>query len=713
MQSITGIVYKIHRKSRYTNQAKFSFTSVDLGKTVICLGRVDILFKGITYELIGDFNNDGNFEFSECKLISIPDFNENKKASTLLLSNPPFGFSPKEITKIIKKFEKDTIKTVIEDPAELLAIDGIEAYKALEIIEYLKREQTLSYLLDFLESFSVPTSYISKLYNFYGAKALEFLRTHPVKCGLDGAIPLNISRYLSKQQHLPISSNDNLTALVLEAITTFENSGHTYVEAEELVDFLVKYSQVNNRQTYMYAMQYAFINGFIKFIKTDDGKYLIFKTSTFNNEQIIADSITRISGNSSTDFNLNYEIGLVEKSVGFKYSKEQVKAIKTAFDHTFSIITGPAGCGKTSVLTCITKIFKKKFSNNVLLCAPTGKAATRMTETTGMSAYTVHRALGMKPVVEEDAIFSSNLILKYDLIIMDEASMLDNDLAAIFFDAIAQGKKVILLGDPNQLPSVGCGNILQDILDTGIVPSTRLTTVFRQGETSSIIINANKIINQDTDFILDDNFVFIQETDPTQIAVQAIKTYVDLAHKLNVDDISLLTPYRTKTLTGADHLNSVLEPYQNPSFLPSYTTKKGTFKVGDMVMRVQNDNKLDICNGSIGFIVEINPQSFVVDFDLGKVMTYPFSEFVNFDLAYANTVHKSQGSEYDTVIFICSPEHKRMLDNKILYTAITRAKKKVIVIGDLETFKECSLKKSEIIRNTMLKDRLILASKIN
>ena len=711
MTDIYGFIKKVIYKSPYTNSCKILFKEYNTGNSYIAEGNLEHCFPGISYVLSDVEELDDSISFKSSFLSSIPDITDFKKSVKLFLSSQPFEFSTRDISRIIKEFGSETINKVIFETEDLLSIDKIDSIKVMDVIEFLQSSKILKDLGNFLSEFSVPVSYASKLFNFYGDKSLYFLKNEPVRCGLDGAIPINVARYISKVQGLPINSNDNLTAIIIEGITHFENLGNTYVETDELLDYLTKKTQVKEKQPFTYALKYALNHNFIKF-KENDGKFLLYKTVTYNNEQSVADNIMRIKGTTSLDFNINYEIGLVEDDVGFKFAPEQVQAIRTAFKNTFSIITGPAGCGKTSLLVGITKIFKKKFGGSVLLCAPTGKAANRMFETTGLSAYTIHRALNMKPVLEDENIFSSNIVLKYDLIIIDESSMLDNDLAAIFFQSIKRGTKVVLLGDPNQLPSVGCGDILKNIIESGVVPVTKLTTIYRQGKTSSIVVNANRIIEENDSLDYDEKFEFLEIDNDNDILNKASELYLNYAQKDGTDNVILLSPYRTSSILGCNNLNQLLEPYANPEFRPFYTTSKGIFKVGDLVIRTQNDNKLDICNGAIGVIAEINQSAFVVDFELDKTYTYPFSEFANFELAYANTVHKSQGSEYSTVIFVCSPSHKRMLNNQILYTAITRAKNKVIVLGDKETFFASIHKKNTIIRNTGLTEKLISSSKL-
>jgi exodeoxyribonuclease V alpha subunit len=313
----------------------------------------------------------------------------------------------------------------------------------------------------------------------------------------------------------------------------------------------------------------------------------------------------------------------------------------------------------------------------------------------------------MRPVFEGEETFDSQIQLNHDLIILDEGSMLDSELAGVFFSGIKSGAKVIVLGDPNQLPSVGCGNVLADIIKSGKVPVTRLTSIYRQDGTSPIIINANKIKDEDTNIQFEPGFEYLPAVNEDQAVQLAINEFLKVLPIVGQENVALLTPYRFKTKTGCNNLNRILEPIINPEKHKLYRTENYSFKKGDVIIRTQNDNRQHICNGTIGVIADINSSGFMVDFGDGRNIFYAFPEFKNFDLAYANTIHKSQGSEYSTVILLIMPEHVAMLSNSVLYTGVTRAKQRVIIIGNEKVFKDAILKKTDIKRTTLLTQEII------
>lgn len=703
---VFGTITKIIKHDFVSQYTIFEFTDYKLENNVYLIkSPISPALPGTSFVLqLNKEESEDFYTINSYELVNVPDIENYNKCAKLLLTNPPFNFSKSDAMSIIRKFKTNTIDRVLNYPKDLFEIDKLDRNKILEIIERLEVEKDIIELSEFLKKFHIPSSYSVNLYEFYGTSALRVLKTQPIKPFLDGVLKLSICRFLSNQQNIPISSMDNVACIIIQSILSFELQGHTCIEIGELNDYILKKYKLKKDELKK-GINYCLANNYIVFKKSSD-KLFVFRFLINKNEDSIAEQIVSLKGTFSIDFDLNEEIERVEKELDLKFSTEQKNGIKNAFKNSISIITGPAGCGKTLVLSAITKIFKRRFGGHVLLCAPTGKAANRMTESTGMSAYTVHSSLNLTPVFEGEDIFDSNIILNHDLILLDESSMADLELASIFFRGVKKGARVVLLGDSNQLPSVGCGDVLQQLIDSGLIPVTFLTSIYRQDSRSSIVVNANKIKDLDYDLIYDDSFSFIEATTDKEARNLAISEFLSIAPAIGKNNIALLTPFRHSTILGCNSLNLALEPVLNPEAKKVYNSEHGIFKKGDTVLRTQNDNKTGVVNGSIGVISDISSVGFLVDFGNGKSLFYGFDEFENFELAYANTIHKSQGSEYDTVILVVMPEHEVMLYNNILYTAITRAKKRVIIIGQPETLKKGILKKSELKRNTLLAQRI-------
>ena len=671
-------------------------------------GIISPLYKGVAFRFYGNFvqkENEKIFEFSNYEILFLPDLNTSRRSAKKMLTSEPFDFASSEANTIIRKYKENTIEYVLRNPSILKEVEGIDPNKINSVLEKLEKDHTLSQIVAFLKQFSIPSSYSLKLYTFFKDKTVEVLKTTPMLAALEGALPVAISRYLSVSQNIPVSSKDNMACFIIEALYHFEAKGNTFTPVQLVTEIIQKKLNLQTKEDFqalMDAYKYASENNFIQ-SRTSNETFFIARTFTAKSELAIAAGIQRISGTVKVKFNIEKEIKNVEEKIALTFSEEQRSAIRTAFRNNFSIITGPAGCGKTSVLGAITKIFQNNYPNsNILLCAPTGKAATRMTESTGMSAFTVHHALSMRPALEESEIFDSHVVLNHDLIILDEGSMLDNELSGIFFSNVKTGTKVIILGDSNQLPSVGCGDVLAQIIKSGCVPVTKLTSVYRQDSTSPIIVNANKIKDEDDNLNFSHDFAFLPAQNEDEAFNLATSEFLKIMPSVGRNNIALLSPYRYKTKIGCNYLNKTLEPIINKEERKIYRTDKAIFKKGDIIIRTQNDNHSQVCNGAIGIISDINSAGFIVDFGDRKSIFYKFPEFNNFDLAYANTVHKSQGSEYDTVILIVMPEHISMLSNSIVYTGVTRARKRVLIIGDLDTLKKAIHKKSTIIRYTLL-----------
>ena len=414
---------------------------------------------------------------------------------------------------------------------------------------------------------------------------------------------------------------------------------------------------------------------------------MVYRLSNAQGEARLAEHIHRLL---HTDCRYTYpdldaEIDAEERFLRVRFAPEQRDAVKMALTHSLSIITGGPGTGKTMIQRAILDIYKRSHPDKrIICCAPTGRAARRMEQSTGEPASTVHKALGL--VAKDDGYYGGTDELEADLILADEVSMLDNHLALHLFRAVPDGTQLILIGDADQLPSVGPGAVLSEMLASELVPVVRLDRVFRQNAGSRIAINAKLIRHGNLSLEYGPDFQFHQSANLTESAERIKELYLQEVRRCGVDNVALLSPFRQKTETGVNALNEVLRNSVNPKALykREAVCGKRTFREGDKVMQIKNYE--DVSNGDIGTITKItqteNEIRVLVDFGDGRVREYDSADLDMLDLGYATTIHKSQGSEYSSVIINLQCAHTVMLNRPLIYTAITRGKDRVILIGE-------------------------------
>ncbi|MBQ9839288.1 MAG: AAA family ATPase, partial [Oscillospiraceae bacterium] len=422
-----------------------------------------------------------------------------------------------------------------------------------------------------------------------------------------------------------------------------------------------------------------------------DGKLVsygdsVFKSKTARTEESLAYEIVRKMHGSVAEYpHLDYAIDQEERKLGFRLAPEQREAVKMGLTQKLCVITGGPGTGKTSVQKALLDLYKERYpAAKIACCAPTGKAARRMEQATGVRASTVHRALGL--MANEDGQYGDPEMLEADLVLVDEVSMLDVYLAEKLFRSVADKSRLILVGDSDQLPSVGPGAVLKEIIASGLVPVVRLDQVFRQKNGSRIAANAKLIRHGNLSLEYGPDFEFYDSTDLSVSAEIIESLYLQETAKYGIDNVVLLSPYRQKTETGANALNQRLQGKINPPMDGKSDAVHGQrrFRTGDKVMQIKNCE--DINNGDIGYIKSITgtqSDSVVrIDFGDGRIVDYENSDLDMLDLGYACTVHKSQGSEYKSVIINLQCAHSVMLVRPLIYTAITRAKEKVLIVGE-------------------------------
>lgn len=600
------------------------------------------------------------------------------------------SIGPKRAELIVSHFKEKTIEILDNHSARLLEIQGL-GKKTLEIIrkswqEHHDRREIILYF----QSLGISLAYCQKIYKHYEANALNIVKNDPYKLADDVyGIGFLKADNIAKQQNIRHNDDKRLKAGVRYSLNQLSQAGHVCYPLNEFTKYTTEILQVEpadaERGIFLACQEKTAI------IDTAPGgnTKLIYDISLYEAEQELASIIPRLANAQTHKGKILEKINFKE-SHNIKLNEEQELAIINASKSPLSIITGGPGVGKTTIIGELVK--KAKHANlKIALAAPTGRAAKRLSESTGMHASTIHRLLKWEPANRAFFYNQSNK-LHFDLIIIDEISMLDIQLALNLFGAIATGTTVVLVGDVDQLPSVGPGTILKDLISSQVGPVTRLAKIYRQKSNSHIIpnahaVNAGKMINlsppSNPEFLQD--FYWIDQEDPIKAAELILKMISGRIPKRfgfnPFRDIQVLTPM-TKGECGTKALNEAIQHVINSKHVPQFEHGTRIFKSGDKVMQIVNNYDKGVFNGDIGHITYIDSKkkTFSIKYD-NQVLNYEFVEADQIILAYAITVHKSQGSEFPAVIVPCLTSHFIMLRRNLLYTAITRAKKLLIIIG--------------------------------
>ena len=594
------------------------------------------------------------------------------------------GIGPKLATLIYNTFGNMTLEVLDKEPEMLLTISGISSNKLKKIRDSYLANRAARDVVAFLTPHGITANRAVKLFREYGDKTMDIVENHPYRlCELAGigfATADRIAMSMGYNQLSPERADEGLLYTLIEA----ESRGHLCLEKHVFIKSCLSllktpemtYEMLGNRAARMVA----------------DGRLVtyqgyVYRRKTGDLEERLADMIylQHISKPHHICNNLDAAMDIEEKRLGFKLAAEQRDAIKMALTEGLSIITGGPGTGKTAIQKAIIEIYRTQHPNcEICCCAPTGRAARRMEQSTGYPSSTIHKALGL--MANEDGEYGDPFDITADLVVVDEVSMLDLFLAVQLFAAAKRGSQIVLIGDVDQLPSVGPGAVLSEIIGSNSVPFVRLDQVFRQNSGSRIATNAKLMRHGNLSLEYGDDFQFIASSDLSRSAKELVKLYLQETQKYGVDNVAMLSPYRQKTETGVNSLNILLRDQINPAAPSKPEAVRGTriFRLGDKVMQVRN--REDVNNGDIGYITQIyktNNDVYVqVDFGDGRVKEYDQSDLDMLDLGYATTVHKSQGAEYSSVIMNLQCAHYIMLTRPLVYTAITRGKNRVIIVGE-------------------------------
>ncbi len=612
------------------------------------------------------------------------------------------GIGPKYAKKIVGTFMENTLDVIENNPNELITVDGI-GKKRVELIKKAWGEQReIKNLMIFLQEKGISTTYASRIYRAYGDRSIETITENPYKLaddifgiGFRTADIIAEKLGVDKERHMRCRSG------IFYTLNELSNEGHCFAHWNQLVESATELLGIEEPKIVMTLSDMAFSGDVI----AEENKSRIYLPPFYHCESGTAKLIEKIAvyprekkiNNISSD----------EKTV--KYDEMQLKAIECAANSKFMVLTGGPGTGKTTTVKGIIRMFMRN-SLSVLLTAPTGRAAKRMTETTGLESKTVHRLLELKP--PDGYQKNADNQLEGDFIIVDESSMMDIILFYNLLKAVPPHMSVILIGDTDQLPSIGAGNVLRDIIDSGRVPVIKLEKIFRQAMGSLIIRNAHRInkgLFPEINNSRQSDFFFIEEDDNDRIA----EIIVGLCRKRlpshygidPVKDIQVLCPMQ-KSVTGVQNLNGLLQNALNKNTL---TISRGgmEYRLGDKVMQIKNNYEKEVFNGDIGVIshIDLENRALKISFD-GRLVEYDLTETDEVVLSYATTIHKSQGSEFDTVVMPLSMSHYLLLQRNLLYTGITRAKKRLVIVGSKKAL-YCAMNNNKVMeRNTWLKNRL-------
>lgn len=613
---------------------------------------------------------------------------------------------------IVAHFGEATLEIISSSPEQLAQVKGISARKAADIGAAYAELSEMRELMLFLESHGVSGSYAAKLQAVYGNTAITRIKENPYSLANDiSGIGFKTADRIALSMGMEKDSKDRIIAGLSYALTQAAAAGHTCVPEEILVKETVRFLMVESS-----CVQEVFNDLLDRdLLRTEElsGMRLIYPEYLYRAEVGAAKKLLELRDNVRPIGRVNVEriIAEWEQEAAISLAEAQKESIYASLKHGVFVLTGGPGTGKTTVVKGILNVLEKA-GCRILLAAPTGRASRRLSESSGHPAVTVHRLLEYQPNSsgfnfgkDEDE------PLDAEAIIIDEASMLDINLMYNLLKAVPLGCRLILVGDVDQLPSVGPGAVLKDIIRSGKMPVVRLENVFRQAQVSPIVVNAHRINHgQMPEFAADSDFSLTEFNDDNEAADFVARTYALMAAASDWRSVQVLTPMH-KNPCGVQNLNKLLQQYINPpsSNKAEVTVMGNVFRVGDKVMQIRNNYEKDVFNGDIGRIIRIDGKNITVAYPErmeGDFVTYAQGETEELQLAYAMSVHKSQGSEYPCVILVMVPSHYIMLQRNLLYTAITRAKENVILVGSRSAVRTAVENDKTRKRYSLLAERL-------
>lgn len=720
-QNLTGVLERIIFSNDENHFCIGEFRQSESNETVTIKGILGGVQCGETLELTGHWVNHP-IHGEQFKILSysstLPSsvYGIRKYLGSGLVS----GIGKVYAHKIVDHFGEDTLKIISEDSSRLREVPGIGAQRAHSIKQAWRSQQAVREVVMFLQTYGVSVSHCLRLVKKYGTATRRIIQLNPYTIAREiEGIGFKTADRIAINLGIANDSPQRIDAGMLYALHTLEDKGHSGYPINQFNSFAAGLLGAQP-ETIATRLQHLIET---EALALTPGSDLVQFPVTQDAESTIAHVVARLITQPSHNPEIRIEAAIdwAQSKAGFRFGSEQMKAIRIVLTEKISIITGGPGTGKTTILRAILQILRAK-GVKVLMASPTGRAAQRMAEATGGSAQTIHRLLKFDPATGRFT-FNERSLLSVDTLIVDEASMLDCRLAAALFCAIPSPAHLLLVGDVNQLPSIGAGNVLRDLISSGRIAVTRLEKIFRQEEQSEIVDVAHQILHGNTSPPYPRNSLardgvpwdlqFLRATSPEQ-CLHLIKTICrDYLPKVSnfdpVRDLQVVAPIH-KGIAGISNLNRELQATLNPATGTSeLNLGRSRFRVGDKVLQTRNNYEKGIFNGDLGIIVQIDSEtgSLTTDFD-GELIEFNRLEISDLQLAYAISVHKSQGSEFPTVILPLLKQHYMMLQRNLLYTAISRGKKKVLIVGDPSAYAIAVRNKGSIARHTGL-ERLIQA----
>ncbi|MDE7435036.1 MAG: ATP-dependent RecD-like DNA helicase [Lachnospiraceae bacterium] len=730
METLTG--YIDHIIYRNADNGYTVLVLVTQEEEITCVGTFSEVSEGENIEVVGDYISHPTYG----RQLKVESYMEKAPTDELSIerylgSGAIKGIGAALAARIVRRFKTDTFRIIEEEPERLAEIKGISERKAMEISDQVAEKRDLRQAMIFLQKYGITLNLAVKIYQAYGQEVYGILQENPYRLADDiSGVGFRIADEIAKRVGIRTDSDFRIRSGILYTLIQASGEGHTYLPQRQLTERASEMLEVEAEYIEKHYMDLAIERKLI--LKQQEDETQIYASSLYYTEANTALMLKGLDiSYDVTDAEITQRLAQIENRTGMQLDEHQQEAVREAVRSGLLIITGGPGTGKTTTINSIIKYFELE-GLDIFLAAPTGRAAKRMSEMTGYEAKTIHRMLELNGGMEGNAGFerNENNPLETDVVIVDEMSMVDIHLMNALLKAMVAGTRLILVGDVNQLPSVGPGSVLKDIIDSRQFHVVQLTKIFRQASQSDIIVNAHKI-NRGEPVSLDNksmDFFFLKRYEADviiNVVLQLITQKLPKFVNASPYDIQVLTPMRKGNL-GVERLNVILQKFLNPPAADKKEKEYGdrVFREGDKVMQIKNNYQLEwevlsrygfavdrgtgVFNGDTGIIREINEykETITVVYDEDKVVEYPFKLMEELELAYAITIHKSQGSEYPAVVIPLLSGPRMLMNRNLLYTAVTRARKCVTLVGNEKCFYEMEQNVTEQTRYSGLRARL-------
>lgn len=737
-ESVTGYIDHVIFRNEENGYTVMILKGVDGEEELTCVGTFPVLTMGASVELTGSYIQHPVYGKQFQVSVLTEKMPEDAMAMERYLGSGAIkGIGAALAARIVRRFGKDTLHIVEEEPERLAEVKGISEKKAREIAMQVAEKADMRKAMMFLQKYGISLNLGARIYQKYGETVYSVLQENPYRLADDiSGIGFKIADEIAYRIGIHTDSDYRIRSGMMYTLLQASRDGHVYLPKEELFQKSSELLGVDSSYMEKHLMDLSVDRKLIQ--KEKNGEILVYPTLYYYLELNTARMLKELDILYPEEPEMmNKQILQIEKETETVLDEMQKKAVTEAACHGLFILTGGPGTGKTTTINAIIRYFEGQGAE-IRLAAPTGRAAKRMTEATGYEAQTIHRLLELTGMPEDNdqnaqaVHFERNAEnpLEADVIIIDEMSMVDIQLMHSLLQAVIAGTRLILVGDENQLPSVGPGNVLHDIIQSQAFPVIELTKIFRQASESDIVVNAHKI-NRGEQILLNNksrDFFFLKRYDADiiiRVVIALIQEKLPRYVEAKPFDIQVLTPMR-KGLLGVERLNQILQRYLNP---PDAAKKEresmhGLLREGDKVMQIRNNYQMEweirgrygipiekgigIFNGDTGILRTINEfaETAEVEFEDGRWAEYSFKQLEELELAYAITIHKSQGSEYPAVVIPILSGPRMLLNRNLLYTAVTRARKCVTVVGSEETLREMIRNEKQQQRYSSLDQRI-------